>query len=268
MYERQYPQKPQDQCKGVVAGREQCPFARVPGGDFCPIHSPKIRSFDYIVGTARYTEHRTSENIKSLQDEIAIVRAMVQRLLEKDIDNPGILKLVSLLNDLAITCGKVIATLSEYVERQNLIDILNRILPYVKDDEDILEIFEGLIVEHISDDEVYQLKGGLFESRTREKVTNLRTEIALLRTLLERILNRVQTHNDLILNLDQITRYINSIRLLVQSCTKLEANFGLLLDANEAKGIIEKVARLLSDHLDDPNAVAKVIEELKCSSTT
>lgn len=87
-----------ERCHGAAPTHGQCPFAKVPGSNYCPRHggtvalnSAAVKSaFKYRLNKfqARYEEQAGNPTIKSLRDEIGVSRVLLEEVFNK-IDTEG-----------------------------------------------------------------------------------------------------------------------------------------------------------------------------------
>lgn len=99
-----------DRCEGVSSmgiGGSQCLFKRVQPSKFCPRHGgnhalvaqtrEKVRNYHLTKWRARVNEFADNPEVKSLREEIGIIRMMIEAIVEKCEDT----------NDLILYSGKL-----------------------------------------------------------------------------------------------------------------------------------------------------------------
>lgn len=84
-----------------------------------------------------------------------------------------------------------------------------------------------------------------------EKIKSLREEIALVRMLLESIVNRCKDEFDLTLEADRIQKLTEQLNKLVQSCHKIEESTGQLLDKTVVINIGAMMVNILEKYVPD-----------------
>jgi hypothetical protein len=118
----------------------------------------------------------------------------------------------------------------------------------------------------------YKLKkefaGRINELTTSDKIKNLREEIALMRMVLETIINRCDDAYDLALAADQLSKLVDQINKLVVSCHKIEEATGMLLDKTVVINIGTIVVDILSKYVPDKSILDKVGGQIYEAITT
>ena len=71
------------QCLGLTQADAQCRHKQLPGTNFCPIHKPKDRYYDYLPERFKegYQEALNDPNLLSLRKNIAVNDLMIQNLM-------------------------------------------------------------------------------------------------------------------------------------------------------------------------------------------
>lgn len=118
--------------------------------------------------------------------------------------------------------------------------------------------------KRISNYHVARYQARLEKQANSPELKSLRDEIALLRILIEDRLNACRTDTDLILQSGPISDLIMKVDKVVNSCHRLEANLGNLLDKTDLIQFASEVINILSEMLDQQQMldVANKIERL------
>lgn len=95
-----------------------------------------------------------------------------------------------------------------------------------------------------------------------EDVKNLREEIALLRMVVETIVNRCEDEFDLSVESDRISKLVGQLQKLVESCHKIEQSSGELMGKTVILNIGGMMVNILSKYVADPSVLDKVGEEI------
>ena len=85
-----------------------------------------------------------------------------------------------------------------------------------------------------------------------EDVKSLRSEIGILRMLIETTLSQCKNPQELLIYSQRLSDLIIKCEKLVRSCDRLESNMGMLLDRSSALSFAAKVVEIISKHVPDP----------------
>lgn len=92
-----------------------------------------------------------------------------------------------------------------------------------------------------------------------EDVKNLRGEIAIVRLMIETIINQCQgNETQLIVYSQRLGDLIRKCESLVRSCDRLETNMGMMLDKTQALTFGSKVVEIISRHINDPEVLDQI----------
>lgn len=160
---------PAEMCYAVIAGgSRQCFYQKEPGSNYCILHGgkdvlekKKVRNYNLQRYRQRVSELSDSEGIKSLREEIGIMRMMVEEILNMCDDTQDLLsysqKITSMIGQierLVNSCHKLESSLGFLLDKNTLLtiseQIINIINIHVKDElviDDISEKIGQLIVE-------------------------------------------------------------------------------------------------------------------------
>jgi hypothetical protein len=109
------------------------------------------------------------------------------------------------------------------------------------------------------------------ELANNEKIKSLREEIALVRMVMETIVNRCKDEYDLCLEADRIQKLAEQLNKLVQSCHKIEESTGQLLDKTVVINIGSMMVGILEKYVPDKSILdvvgAEIYEAITKSSS-
>lgn len=121
-----------NRCKVTVNGNNQCFHVAVPGENYCELHSHKPagaaeRDIYYLTKARhrhRLTQLRDHEEIKSLREEIALTRILIEERWNQATSDADLLLACPMLNQLLLTLERLIKS-SHQIE-QNLGTLLSK----------------------------------------------------------------------------------------------------------------------------------------------
>lgn len=115
-----------------------------------------------------------------------------------------------------------------------------------------------------------QFQPRIDELSSSEKIKSLREEIALVRMVLESIVNRCSDQFDLIIEADRIQKLTEQLNKLVQACHKIEESTGQLLDKTIVVNIGAMMVNILEKYVPDKSILdvvgAEIYEAIEKSS--
>lgn len=154
-----------DRCQMVVGGKYQCSNKVVEGSQYCPSHGgasvatarkrQALQNYQLSVYNARFMqsaeEKRGSSEIKSLRDEIALTRALLEDLLNRcdsplkmELQQGNILKHLETVEKLVRSAHKLELEMQQLLDREQIIAfgkaVINIISDIVQDQSMITEI--------------------------------------------------------------------------------------------------------------------------------
>lgn len=95
----------------------------------------------------------------------------------------------------------------------------------------------------------------LEEFADSDEATTLKSEIAILRVILEQILNKCNNTNELIIYSNKISEVAAKIEKLLTASHRIERNLGQLLDKSAALNFAGQVVGIISQHVSDPEVI-------------
>ena len=124
----------------------QCSFIKIPGSDYCHVHGgsngmkkKSLQNYRLARWQMRTAELANSEGVKSLRDEIGILRMMLEEKLNQ-VDNVTELMVVShVISDLILkiekvvmTCHKIEKSMGELLDRSDILTIASQIISAIE----------------------------------------------------------------------------------------------------------------------------------------
>jgi hypothetical protein len=158
-----------DRCQGIFTNG-QCPFKRAPGTNFCPMHggppaansaaAQSIRTYRLAKWRDRHSELADDDNIKSLREEIGILRIVMEETLNMCRTSEEILMYSSKISDLAVKLEKLVSSchrleastgvLLDKTAAIHLASVIVRIIGQYVTDDDVISSISGDIVAAIA----------------------------------------------------------------------------------------------------------------------
>jgi hypothetical protein len=159
--------------------RGQCPYKAVEGGTVCMKHGGnkqiaaqerqslnnyRLTKFKYM---EQLNQHANSDGLKSLRDEIAILRVLMQERLERCTDSTELMMhsgpisdLVMKIDKIVTSCHKIERSMGALLDKKKLIQfsgevvqIISEELADVENSEMIMEQIADRIIQAMGDDE-------------------------------------------------------------------------------------------------------------------
>ena len=154
-----------NRCQGPSATLGQCPFFAEPGQKYCLRHAgssikaqetKRTNQYRLQVWQQRLEEFAENENVKSLRDEIGILRLLMEEILNKCSDSTQLLIYSSKISDLAIrieklvsSCHRLEAKMGMLLDKSAALSLAGQIVTiigqHVTDPEIIDSISNGII---------------------------------------------------------------------------------------------------------------------------
>jgi hypothetical protein len=142
-----------DRCEGVT-GQGQCLFKRIGVSKFCPrhggnnanqvSHGEKVRNYHLTRYRARVNQFADNPEVKSLREEIGILRLMLETVLEKCQDENDLLMFSNQIQELVMKINKVVESCHKLEQSTGVL----------LDKQTILVLCDGLvkvIADHVED---------------------------------------------------------------------------------------------------------------------
>jgi hypothetical protein len=148
-------------CHGIISGSRQCGNVKLPTGNFCPVHAgagndqtkANLRNYQLTVFKARLQRHADSPILKSLRDEVGILRMMLETILNNvatDTDlviaAPRILEITKAVTGTVEACHKLEDKLGEHLDRTTLMKFGEKIIAILGE-----EIVDKALLQKVSE---------------------------------------------------------------------------------------------------------------------
>jgi len=121
---------PRERCEGTVA-TGQCPYKKYEGTNYCAMHgsnSGRIKKHEEIKRNyrlnrwhKRMTEFADGDEVKSLREEIGILRIIMEEMLNKCEDSTDLLLYAHRISDLAVKIERLVISCDKLEGRMNLL---------------------------------------------------------------------------------------------------------------------------------------------------
>jgi len=282
-------------CQATIPSRGQCNLVAVEGGTNCICHggwrdmqsqkASRIKRYKIARYQARVNSLTDSSSIKSLRDEIAIVRLLIQNHLDFTTNDDShllmfssvIRRLIHTVESLAISCAIIENKLLAFMDTNNAIEMAHDLVASVRKHnpdhtvtaeirDEITESIAAIVESRLETTGLgnYALKlwaKEVTEFATSARVISLRNEIGILRLEVEERINRCETPHDLICAAMPLCDVIKSIESLVKSCHKLEDATGLLLDEAKANIFADSMITIIGNHIRDSEILQRIVDD-------
>lgn len=142
-----------EQCQAVT-GHGQCDKRRVPGGEYCAIHGgnkvvekqerEKMRNYRLAKFRARFAEAANQPELKSLRDEIGILRILVEERINQCHDSTDLMMQSNTISDLVIKIKSTVEACHKLEEKLGVMMDKEQAIQFA------MEVSE-VIARHVSD---------------------------------------------------------------------------------------------------------------------
>lgn len=149
----------------AISGDHQCINKQVEGLKYCPMHGGQVdqakvkEMYRITKWTERINHFKDHSEIKSLRNEIGVIRLIVEEVLDKCQDSQDLLLHSSKITDLIMkiekivgTCHKIEVSMGSLLGREQITQLAEQILTIITThvtDPDILEAIGNQIIEAI-----------------------------------------------------------------------------------------------------------------------
>jgi hypothetical protein len=154
---------PNERCTATVKA-SQCPFCKEPGANTCVMHGANsgkestndaaIRNYRLQTWKIRVGEMADSSGIKSLREEVGILRVILEEMMNKCIDSTDLLLYSQRMSDLVMKIEKLVTSCDKLEGRMGLLlgkdSVLQLSATYVQIINNYVE--DPLIIEKISEE--------------------------------------------------------------------------------------------------------------------
>jgi hypothetical protein len=156
----------------AIAGSHQCYYKQVPGSNFCDMHGgntarqqldqASLKMYRLALWQAEVGQFSGHANLKSLREEIGILRMLMQTKLNQCKDAQDLMLRSSSLSELAMkitkvveACDRIDARVGKLIDRDQILQLGEEIIKLVSTvitEPDKLQIFAKQLVNLISND--------------------------------------------------------------------------------------------------------------------
>lgn len=172
-----------DRCQAMTP-KGQCALQAVPNSKYCIIHGGQnvanseakqaLKNYRLGVWRARVADFTESEDVKSVREEIGILRLMMEERLNSCNSVPELLLQSHALCDLAtriertvLTCHKLEAQMGQLMDKQAILrfaakvsDSLTALFTKLTEDGTVTTELANLLIDHIADDLIRNASAG------------------------------------------------------------------------------------------------------------
>ena len=123
-------QHPKERCEATVTNG-QCPYTKAEGTNYCPMHGSNsgriakqqetIRNYRLARWQQRIDEFADNDQIKSLREEIGILRMMMEEMLIKCTDTTELMLYSHRISDLAMKIERLVVSCDKLENRMGLL---------------------------------------------------------------------------------------------------------------------------------------------------
>lgn len=165
MYERVKDDCDPRRCQSVMPTKGQCKMIRIEGSKFCHTHAragnhhlvkERVRNFRFTQFQARVNDFADSTEVKSLREEIGVLRIILEETINRCRDSTDLLMYSNKITDLVIkidktvnSCHKMEAQTGLLMDKQAALNaasiILGIIAEFITDEDDLAEASDRII---------------------------------------------------------------------------------------------------------------------------
>ena len=154
----------------AVSANGQCSIKAIDGNIYCPVHAgnsirkaerQSLKNYRITQFNARLQELGNSDGIKSLRDEIGILRLLLeerwnscQNPNDLIINSGPIKELVSAISDIVSKCHKLEGSMGMLVDKSAIIQFAGRVVKIIGEDitnEEVLDRISSKIIKAITE---------------------------------------------------------------------------------------------------------------------
>jgi len=156
-----------NRCQAVIATQGQCLNEAVPGTDHCPVHGgnsqaeskEKKQLYNYRLYKwgQRLQELGTSNHVKSLRDEVAVLRLLMEERLMKINDSTDLILQSGPISDLVLKIEKVVSSChrlesltGQVLDKQAVLQFANIVIDILNEELKSIPGYE-VIINKIAD---------------------------------------------------------------------------------------------------------------------
>jgi len=156
-----------EKCQGHSKSQGQCPFVKVEGSEYCARHGgglsarmekkEAVRNYHLTKWQARVQQLADNESIKSLREEVGILRMILENMLEQCHDAQELLMFSSRAADLVIKIEKLVTSCDRMEGKMGQLlgkdSVLRLAAQYVEiihehiDDPDVIDVISTKMIQ-------------------------------------------------------------------------------------------------------------------------
>lgn len=146
-----------DRCHGASQTFGQCPFLQVEGSEYCKRHGgaivlnaqkkQRVRNYQLTRWKARIGDFADNDGIKSLREEVGILRMIMENMLDQCKDSTDLLLYSSRMSDLVMKIEKLVVSCDKMESKMGLLLSRDSVLQLAGE-------YVAIISEHIPDNAV------------------------------------------------------------------------------------------------------------------
>jgi len=150
---------PHDRCEGISQIQGSCPFKKVPGRKYCPRHGgtrglrvdakEAVKNYRLFRWKKRVGELAESEGVKSLREEVGILRMILEEMLNNCKDSMDLLLYSHKMSDLVMKIEKLVVSCDRLENRMGLLLSKGSILQ-------LAQQYVEIISENVNDPEIIE----------------------------------------------------------------------------------------------------------------
>jgi len=156
-----------EKCQGHSKQLGQCPFVKVAGSNYCPRHGGElseiaskreaVRNYHLTKWQARVQQLADNESIKSLREEVGILRMILENMLEQCHDAQELLMFSSRAADLVIkieklvtSCDRMEGKMGQLLGKDSILRLASQYVEIIHehiDDENVIDIISTKMIQ-------------------------------------------------------------------------------------------------------------------------
>lgn len=109
---------------------------------------------------------------------------------------------------------------------------------------------------------LHQWQERINELAEHEEVKTLRSEVGILRLLIEQTMSQCKDTNDLMMYSSRISMMLGQCEKLVRSCERLEDRAGIMLDKAAAIAFAHKIVEIVAQEVTDPDVIDTISQRV------
>lgn len=119
-----------------------------------------------------------------------------------------------------------------------------------------------------SQQKIYELKASKYQAAIErhgehDGIKSLRTEIGILRMLMETRLNLIEDDSDMLLQSQTISNLAIQLEKLVSSCNKIDLQLGSILTEEQLIQLMAEVADIIAEYVEDSKIRSLIADKIQ-----